>query len=70
MYLAQVSRYNILYAVNQLAWEMSKPSKTHMGVAKHLLRYLAGSTDSSSTYKQRGFKLAGFSDANWSSNPD
>ena len=44
---------------------MSKPSKAHMGAAKHLLRYLAGSTDFSITYKQGGFKLAAFSDANW-----
>ena len=41
MYLAQVSRYDILYAVNQLARGMSKPSKAHMGAAKHLLCYLA-----------------------------
>ena len=47
MYLAQVSRYDILYAVNQLARGMSKPSKAHMGAVKHLLRYLAGSTGSS-----------------------
>ena len=38
MYLAQVSRYDILYAVIQLARGMSKPSKAHVGVAKHLLR--------------------------------
>ena len=31
MYLAQVSRYDILYAVNHLARAMSKPPKVHMG---------------------------------------
>ena len=62
-YLAQVSRYDILYAVKQLAQGMSKLSKAHMGAAKHLLRYLAGSTDFI-IYKQEGFKLAAFSDAN------
>lgn len=31
---------------------------------------LAGFTDFSITYKQAGFKLAGFSDASWGSNPD
>ena len=45
VYLAQVSRCHILYAVNQLARGMSNPSTAHMGAAKHLLRYLAGSTD-------------------------
>ena len=54
MYLAQVIRYDILYAVNQLARAISKPAKAHMGAAKHLLRYLAGSTDFSITYKQGG----------------
>ena len=42
MYLGQVSRYDILFAVNELARAMFKPSKAHMGVAKHQLRYLAG----------------------------
>ena len=70
MYLAQVSRYDILYAVNQLARGMSKPLKAHMGAAKHLLRYLAGSGDLLINYKQGEFKLAAFSDANWGNNPD
>ena len=41
-----------------------------MGAAKHLLRYLAGSTDFSITYKQGGFRLTAFSDANWGNDPD
>ena len=69
-YLAQVTRYDIIYAVNQLAGVMSKPAKAHMGAAKHLIRYLAGSTDFSITYKQGGFRLAAFSDDNWGNNPD
>ena len=35
MYLAQVTRYDILYAVIQLVRAMSKPAKAHMGAAKH-----------------------------------
>ena len=69
MYLAQVFRYDILYTVSQLARAMFKPLKAHMG-AKHLLRYLARSTDFSTTYKQGSFKLTAFSDANWGANPD
>ena len=38
MYLGQLTRYDIGYAVNQLARAMSKPSKAHMAAAKHLLR--------------------------------
>ena len=40
-----------------------------MGAVTHLLRYFAGSTDFSITYKQGDFKLTTFSDANWGANP-
>ncbi len=40
MYLAEVLRYDIMYATGQLARAMAKPSKTHMEAAKHALRYL------------------------------
>ena len=69
MYLRQVARYDISYAVNQLARAMSKPSKMHMGVANHLLRYLAGTVDFSIAYNQGGFRLIAYSDANWGNNP-
>ena len=68
--ITQVFRYDILYTVNQFARTMSKPSKAHVGAAKHLLRYLAGSTDFWITYKQGGFELTAFPDANWGANLD
>ena len=70
MYLAQVSRYDILYAVNQLARAVSKPSKAYMGAAKHVLRHLTGSVNFPITYKRGGFKLTTYTDANWGGNPD
>ncbi|CAB1120611.1 unnamed protein product [Ectocarpus sp. CCAP 1310/34] len=70
MYIAQVLRYDIMYATGQLARPMAKPSKVHMVAAKHTLRYLAGTIDFSITYKKGGFKLATFSDSNWANNPD
>ena len=69
-YLAHFSRHDILYAVNQLAREMFKPSKAHMGVVKHLLRYFTGSRDFFIDYEQGGFKLAAFSDADRGNIPD
>ena len=45
MYLAQITRHDIMYSSGQLVRAMSKPSKEHMGAAKHLLRYLAGTTN-------------------------
>ena len=70
MYVPQVLRYDIIYAVGQLARPMAKPSKIHMMVAKHTLRYLTGKTDFSITYKRGGLKLAVFSDPNWANDPD
>ena len=70
MYLGQVTRYDIGYTINQLARAMSEPSKAHMAAAKHLLRYLAGTTNFVITYKRGGFKLTAFSDTNWGDNSD
>ena len=70
MCLGQVTRYDIGYAVNQLAWAMSKPSKAHMAAAQHLLGYLAGTTNFATTYKRGSCKLTAFFDANWGNNPD
>ena len=70
IHLEQYSRYNILFAVNQLAKAMSNPSKAHMGPIKHLHRYLAGSVNLSTTYNRGGFKLAAYSDANGGNNPE
>ena len=63
MYIAQVLRYDILSAVNQLAREMSKPSKAHMEAVKNVLRYLAGCVNFPITYKRGGFKLKTYTDA-------
>ena len=70
MYLTQVCRYDIFYSVSQWARAISKPSNEHMGAAKHLLRYLAGSTSFSVTYRQGGFQLTAVSDVNWGENLD
>ena len=67
---AQVTRYGILYVVNQLARARSKHAKAHMGAFKYLLRYFAGSIDFSMTHNQGGFRLVAFSGANWSNNPN
>ena len=56
MYLAQMLRYDIMYRSGQLARAMSRPAKVHVGAAKHLLRYLAGTTDFTIVYKKGSFK--------------
>ena len=49
---------------------MSKLSKAHMGAAKHVLRYLAGSVNFPITYTRGGYQLTTYIDANWRGNTD
>ena len=70
MYLAQILRYDIMYSSGQLARDMSTPAKVHMGAARHLLRYMAGTTDFTIVYKKGGSKLTAFSDSNRGNHPD
>jgi len=44
-YLAQACRPDICYAVNQLCRYSSNPSPAHLTAAKHVLRYLKGTSD-------------------------
>ena len=59
-----------MQATCQLARTMSQPSNVHMCAANQLLRSLAGRDDFTIVYKDGGFKLSAFSDANWGENPD
>lgn len=68
MYLAHVTRYDTLYAVNQLVKAMSKPTKDIYEAVKQMLCCLAGSKDFSVAFKQDGFRLDPFSGANWGNN--
>lgn len=69
-YLAQVTRYDITYTVNQLSRACSSPSTVHMAAAKRLLRYLKGRPDLAITYKKGNFGLSGYTDASFAANPD
>ena len=53
MYLAQVSRCDILFAVNQLLRGMSETSKAHMGVVKHLIRFATSMHPTTSSHTHR-----------------
>ena len=70
MYLGLVLRYDTSYSVNQLTRALPKSSQSYMAATKHLRRYLAGTTDFTVRYKQGGFNLTTFSDANWGNNLD
>ena len=59
MLLSEYTRYDITYAVNQLARAMNKPFKLHMTAAKHLLRYLDRGMGLLITYKTGCFEMMG-----------
>eukprot|EP00253_Pinus_taeda_P023400 PITA_23400 len=61
---------DLCYAVNQLSQAMVHPTKLFWKVAKHVLRYLRGTSQYGLWYRQtEGVKLQGFTDADWVGNP-
>jgi len=63
MYLVN-KRSDMGYEFNQLSQAIVEPSKLYWKVAKHVLRYLRGTTKFGILYRQtEGVKLQGFIDA-------
>jgi hypothetical protein len=67
MYAATITRPDIAFAAGLLARTASKWNKTHVHAARHLLRYLRGTTDLCLTFDAiGGQRLAlGYADADW-----
>ena len=70
LYLAQCTRYDLCYAVNQLTRACSKPAEIHMTAAKHALRYLRGTTGLPIVYKRGQVRMVSYTDASFGANPD
>ncbi|XP_062544965.1 uncharacterized protein LOC134211764 isoform X1 [Armigeres subalbatus] len=71
MYLAQCTRPDILFAVNQLSRYNTNPEPIHWDAVKHLLRYLRGTSKFKLRYMKLGDpELKGYSDASWASDLD
>ena len=69
MYLVN-TRLDICYAVNQLSQAMVNPTKLFWKVAKHVLRYLKGTSKYGLWYRQTDeVKLHGFTGADWAGSP-
>eukprot|EP00253_Pinus_taeda_P036351 PITA_36351 len=61
---------DLCYAMNQLSQLMVQPTKTFWKVAKHVLRYVKGTSQYGLWYRQiKGVKLQGFTDADWARSP-
>lgn len=71
MYLAQCTRPDVLFAVNQLSRFNTNPGPKHWNAVRHLLRYLRGTSKLKLRYTKHGeSELQGYSDASWASDLD
>lgn len=70
MYLAVLSRPDILHAVSKLSQRNTDPHEEHEIAAKHILRYLAGTMNLSITYRKSGESVKGLVDADWANEKD
>jgi hypothetical protein len=59
IYAAIMTRPDIANAVAQLGRSMSNPSKSHLGAAKRVLRYLAGTVDRGLKYENKEWNAPG-----------
>ena len=70
LYLAQCTRCDLCYAVNQLTRACIKPAEIHITAAKYALRYLRGTTDLPIVYKRGQFGMVSYTDPSFRANPD
>ena len=66
MYLVSATRPDLVYTISHLSQFCSNPSKSHLGAAKRVLRYLKGTVDRKLIYKFGApLTLNGFCDASY-----
>jgi hypothetical protein len=75
MYLATCTRPDLAYAVGQLSRHVAAPTKQHVGCARRVLGYLAGTLEYGIKYtrardqgeQEREVKIEGYCDSDWAS---
>ena len=69
IYIMTGTRPDLCYAVTLLSQYMSKPTVTHLTMAKHAFRYLKGTRELGLVYKKSvdGLNVTGHCDADWAS---
>lgn len=70
MYLAQLTRPDICYAICFLSRFNNKYGKAHWGALKRVLRYLKGTVGKKLVYKKESDDIHGYSDADWGGDLD
>ena len=70
MYLAVLTRPDCTFAVNHLSQFLSRPNIVHLTAAKHLLRYLASTSNLSLKFPlNQPLQLVGYSDSSYANDP-
>ena len=70
MYLVNTTRWDIGYAVTVLSRAMSAPTSAHLVATKRVLRYLRGTPDLPTTFRNGPLLLTGFSDSDFAAETD
>lgn len=71
LYISQISRSYIAFAVGQANGFRKNPRNKHWQAVKRILRYLKGTVDYKLTYSiDVNGKLTGYSDADWAYDPE
>ena len=72
IYCMTATRPDLCYSVTKLSQHMANPTKAHLNMAKHVLRYIKGTLDYSVKFQKSDvpLKLSGFCDADWGASED
>ena len=66
------TRPDLCYAITKLSQFMSKPTQAHLGIAKHVLRYIKGTLHYGLKFNKSNepLKLFGYCDSDWANSND
>ena len=69
IYVMTCTRPDLCYIVSMLSQHMAKPTLAHLGMAKHVLRYIQGTMHYGLKFqKSDALELNGFCDSDWAHN--
>ena len=73
IYVMTCTRPDLCYIVTKLSQNLCNPTKAHLNMARHVLRYLKGTMNIGLTFRKQGsetLKLQGFCDSDWGASSD
>ena len=72
IYAMSNTRPDLAFIVTKLAQYMSKPTKAHLSIAKHTLKYIKGTLDYNLKFckSENSLNLIGYSDSDWGGSDD